>query len=190
MDAGPPDSGTPDSAVPRCSAASDCDDGEFCDGVERCAPSEATADTHGCVAGTAACMAGATCHEAEDRCVATCADADGDSFTDAACGGNDCDDADPGRYPGATEVCDPAGKDEDCDGATYGYRDLDGDGYPDGRCCNGVNCGTDCDDMRPGVNPGVPEVCNAVDDDCDGEVDEGVLRSFYDSVSAPYMPSS
>ena len=179
VDAGPPDSAIPDSSVLRCAAASDCDDGEFCNGPERCAPGEASADPRGCVAGTAACVAGATCNEAENRCISTCADADGDSFDDAACGGNDCDDADPSRHPGATEVCDPAGKDEDCDDTTYGYRDSDADGYPDAHCCNGAHCGTDCDDLRAGVNPAVPEVCNGFDDDCDGEVDEGVLRMFY-----------
>ncbi len=44
--------------------------------------------------------------------------------------------------------------------------DDDGDGYyaaPDGD---------DCDDGNPDVNPGAEEVCNAVDDDCNGLTDE------------------
>ncbi|MCA9605510.1 MAG: putative metal-binding motif-containing protein [Myxococcales bacterium] len=74
------------------------------------------------------------------------------------------------------EVCDVAGVDEDCDPTTYGFRDADMDGEPDARCCNGDHCGSDCDDMRPGVNPTVPEVCgNGLDDNCDGVMDEGLL---------------
>ncbi|MCZ7684066.1 MAG: MopE-related protein [Sandaracinaceae bacterium] len=30
-----------------------------------------------------------------------------------------------------------------------------------------------------GREPHVPEVCNGLDDDCDGSTDEGVLRTFY-----------
>ncbi|MCB9668120.1 MAG: putative metal-binding motif-containing protein [Alphaproteobacteria bacterium] len=31
----------------------------------------------------------------------------------------------------------------------------------------------DCDDVDLDVNPAAEEVCNGVDDDCDGETDEG-----------------
>ncbi len=108
-----------------------------------------------------------------------CADEDGDGSRSVACGGDDCDDADPLRYPGATELCDAADRDEDCDPETYGFRDGDGDGFPDVRCCNGLSCGDDCNDMRPGVNPVVPEVCNGIDDDCDGATDEDLLAMIY-----------
>src|SRR5262245_33664340 len=47
-------------------------------------------------------------------------DADADGHRAMACGGDDCDDADPLRYPGRTEVCDDAGHDDDCDPATLG----------------------------------------------------------------------
>ncbi|MFC1889334.1 putative metal-binding motif-containing protein [Thermodesulfobacteriota bacterium] len=43
--------------------------------------------------------------------------------------------------------------------------DNDGDGYYDIACE-----GTDCDDGNPEVYPGADEVCNGVDDDCDGLV--------------------
>ena len=45
--------------------------------------------------------------------------------------------------------------------------DEDGDGY-------GVGCamGTDCDDEAPATHPGAGEVCNGIDDDCDGAIDE------------------
>lgn len=42
-------------------------------------------------------------------------DADGDGVENPAWGGNDCDDADAGLYPGATEVAGD-GIDQDCDG--------------------------------------------------------------------------
>lgn len=43
--------------------------------------------------------------------------------------------------------------------------DADGDGWS-------PNAG-DCDDADSSVSPGVPEACNTVDDDCDGEINEG-----------------
>lgn len=76
-------------------------------------------------------------------------DRDGDGFRDAYCGGDDCDDSDPGRYPGNTEWCDPNGKDEDCNDATFGPKDADGDGYTDAFCN-----GNDCDDNNPAIIPG------------------------------------
>ena len=50
-------------------------------------------------------------------------------------------------------------------GTTSG--DGDGDGYL-------AAPGPDCDDASGAVHPGATEVCNAVDDDCDGATDEGV----------------
>ncbi|WP_170228821.1 choice-of-anchor L domain-containing protein [Polyangium fumosum] len=38
---------------------------------------------------------------------------------------------------------------------------------------DGANSCVDCDDANPAVHPGAAETCNEVDDDCDGEVDEG-----------------
>ncbi|MCP5058322.1 MAG: hypothetical protein GY937_16590 [bacterium] len=33
--------------------------------------------------------------------------------------------------------------------------------------------GDDCDETRPDVNPHATEICDRLDNDCDGEVDEG-----------------
>jgi len=157
-----------------CSADTDCEDGLFCNGAETCDPESADANLRGCVAGSRPCPVD-RCLEAERRCDTTgCADADGDGFMDLACGGTDCDDSDAGRFPGQAERCDFV--DDDCDPTTVGDRDADGDGVISSFCCNGTTCGGDCDDTQPGVSPTSPEVCNDIDDDCDGATDEGVLE--------------
>jgi hypothetical protein len=84
-------------------------------------------------------------------------DEDGDGFSRLA---GDCDDRDPSRFPGATEVCDPEGKDEDCDATTFGKLDADGDGFFDDKCTNRdsrgniLSLGTDCNDANPAIFPG------------------------------------
>ncbi len=121
------------------------------------------------------------------RVYAVNADADGDGYTSVADGGTDCDDTNAAVNPGATEVCNDV--DDDCNGtvddnatdATTWYADSDADGYGDPTIsyarCSGlpglVTDGTDCDDTDPNVHPGVTELCNGVDDDCDGTVDIG-----------------
>lgn len=111
-------------------------------------------------------------------------DCDGDGFQSERFGGFDCDDADANRFPGNPEVADANGHDEDCDYTTYGFRDVDGDGFGDHRAQNVNNAGVviagqDCDDQRRSVHPNAPEVCNKIDDNCDGVVDEGVQVMLY-----------
>ncbi len=115
-------------------------------------------------------------------------DADGDGYSAV----DDCDDNDPTVNPGATDVCN--GVDDDCDGTpdptkeTW-YADRDSDGYgvngETRRVCPGdplppINVGTwslekgDCFDTNANMSPGLPEVCDGLDNDCDGDINEGI----------------
>jgi alkaline phosphatase D len=64
--------------------------------------------------------------------------------------------------PGTDAPDDSAGDSRD---AEPPLPDLDADG---------VDAGTDCDDADPGVYPGATEVCDGLDQDCDGAADEGI----------------
>ncbi len=162
-----------------CTADEQCADDLFCNGVERCAPADPAADQRGCLARMPAC-GGGMCDEGRDACT-ECVDRDGDG----ACVDSDCDDGDEHRFPGNVEICDSAGRDEDCDPTTLAGpadTDLDGDDFVSQLCCNDSTCGTDCDD-RVGLgaqrHPGADETCNGADDDCDGLVDETTMGSYY-----------
>ncbi|MDH5491247.1 MAG: MopE-related protein [Myxococcales bacterium] len=165
-----------------CASDSECDDGLFCDGIERCEPAHPLADTQGCrAAPEPPCMESQRCDEFEARCLTQCElepDADADGHPAISCGGDDCDDADAERAPGRIEICDASGHDEDCDPSTLG-PDQDGDGYVSQACCYLTRCGSDCDDTSADINPEAPETCNGVDDDCDGLIDELVSSRFY-----------
>ncbi|MBK7152279.1 MAG: putative metal-binding motif-containing protein [Sandaracinaceae bacterium] len=110
-------------------------------------------------------------------------DADGDGFLSISCGGNDCDDEDPHRFPGNIEVCDDGltrQRDEDCDPTTFGFQDADADGEVSASCCNTradgtLFCGSDCDDRSILRRAFQVELCDVVDNDCDGVVDEQTM---------------
>lgn len=172
------DSGRPDAAA-ACSTDSDCSDGLFCNGMETCAPGAVGASVAGCLAGSVPCTeAGLRCVETSDVCESDCTtpDGDGDGVDAIPCGGSDCDDTDPTRFPGNPEVCDAL--DQDCDPATFGNTDADGDGYVSDMCCDPtgatVLCGGDCNDSRTDVSPLASEVCgDRIDNNCDGAIDVG-----------------
>lgn len=133
------------------------------------------------------CGANQVCNEALSRCEVPCLvprDADGDGSISTECGGDDCDDNDPNRFPGNSEVCDVENKDEDCDPTTFGERDADRDGYFDATCCNrqpngSLLCGTDCNDANPAQHPGLVEICDLLDNDCNGLADDGATVALY-----------
>ncbi|MDP2307089.1 MAG: MopE-related protein [Pseudomonadota bacterium] len=110
-----------------------------------------------------------------------------DADRDGVDASEDCADADGTAFPGADEVCD--GVDNDCDGEvdedpidgdTF-YVDVDGDTWGDAPivACDGVTRTGDCDERRRDIHPHASEVCDGVDDDCDGEIDE--VRAWRDA---------
>lgn len=86
-----------------------------------------------CVAATGPCPTG-LCMEQDKRCSIPCEDKDGDGHGAMHCGGDDCDDNNPNRFPGNVEICESNGLDEDCDVTTVGTLDVDGDGYVSQQC--------------------------------------------------------
>jgi hypothetical protein len=139
---------------------------------------------------------------ADSDCTSVC-DADGDGYFSVEVGYDDCDDDDPNVNPAANEICNEI--DDDCDdliddddedlrGNATWYPDNDGDGWGRGNvgvvtCTPPPNAALqtgDCRDDDPDVNPGMPEICNEVDDNCDFLIDEddpaldpASLRSFH-----------
>ncbi len=98
---------------------------------------------------------------------------------------SDCDDSNASVHPGVDDDCSD-GVDNDCDayvdeGSTW-YADTDGDGYGDPGVTE-TSCdqpsgyvldSSDCDDLDASVHPGDGDDCyDDVDNDCDGEIDEG-----------------
>ncbi len=154
-----------------CGGDAACDDGCFCNGVERCEGGICVAAEDPCV-DDIECTAD-SCLEEVDRCIfdpqpAMCSDGD-------ACNGAEVCDLAAGCLPSAPLYCNDENSCtvDSCDtvmGCVFSPRDLDGDGFFDGRCG-----GDDCDDdPRFGrmIYPGAPEDCtNRRDDDCDGSRD-------------------
>ncbi|MEZ4960186.1 MAG: MopE-related protein [Saprospiraceae bacterium] len=140
--------------------------------LTRCCGIHSLINTPGAVGGAITIMDNETGCDSEAEVNAYCEDADDDSFT---IGDGDCDDSDPNEFPGQ-----------------IWYLDFDGDLYSDGtsqttceRPANYFTAGEltqtsgDCNDGDAAINPAATEVCDGVDNDCDGQTDNGVLITYY-----------
>jgi cysteine-rich repeat protein len=151
-----------------------CDDGDLCTAPDAyqngvCIPGAAVTCDDG-----NACVIGGSCNPAtgcsatkvncDDQVACTedwCDPATGCAHTpvDTLCSdGDSCtlDSCEP--LSGCVHAPDPACQNQD----------TDGDGY-----ASVATGGTDCDDNNAAIHPGAAELCNGVDDDCNGQVDDG-----------------
>ncbi len=101
--------------------------------------------------------------------------------------GLDCDDARASVRPGAGEICN--GFDDDCDGRvdegveTLQYADFDLDGFGNPAIALERECdddprwttnSDDCNDLEPAMHPGAEEICDGLDNDCDGDPNDDI----------------
>ena len=180
-----------------------CDDGIFCNGAEVCTPAGCRAgspvacdDRVACTVdrcdeasrrcastpNPGACPARGPCVSVACDAARGCVYAAVAGYCDSFCVSGATCNVDTGNCQGGgtprncsdgnactVDACDPSAM--MCRNTAV---DADMDGFPAARvgamACAG---GTDCDDSDPDVSPRVMEVCNGVDDNCNGAVDEG-----------------
>lgn len=93
-----------------------------------------------------------------------------DADCDGTVAAEDCDDNDPDSETLATDAdCDAIPTEQDCDD-----NDPTSNAIIDDRDCDGALSEDDCDDLDPSSFPGAAEVCDGVDNDCDGAPDQGL----------------
>lgn len=170
----------------------DTDDDEVVDGCDPCPVDNPDDDDQDGVCNSVDLCVGFPNVDSDSDTVCDSTDTcpDGDDHLDRDKDGQadfcDCAPSDPNATTDGVEICD--GYDNDCNGIvddpgasgeTVFYLDLDGDGFgqdesTESRCevpLNHAVVGGDCDDALAAVSPDANEVCDGVDNDCDGVLD-------------------
>lgn len=118
--------------------------------------------------------------------ICECVDWDADLHAAESCGGDDCDDTDGAVHRSAPEICGN-GRDDDCD------LTLDNGCPVDCAGTGTMPCGSDTGECVAGVQSCVAgrwgacsggtgptmEICDGLDNDCNGTADDGVRLTFY-----------
>ncbi|PLX45411.1 MAG: hypothetical protein C0609_03130, partial [Deltaproteobacteria bacterium] len=127
------------------------------------------------------------CDGVVDNGLSTDADDDG-FYSPGSCASpsTDCDDSDSSINPAAAEVIGD-GVDSNCDEVEYCYQDGDLDGYRleevfrislDLDCSDPMEAPLtapiDCNDGDGAISPEAEEVCDGIDNNCDGNIDENL----------------
>ncbi len=138
------------------------------------------------------CAASAVC--VQGQCYFQYLDADDDGFFSGedGCPGDDCDDNDAEINPAVLDLCD--GQDNDCAMTEDGESETPVPCYPadmvgcdvvaanlvcEGTCASGETVCQEGEMVCAGAVTPQSEVCDNADNDCDGEVDDGVLLHLY-----------
>jgi len=182
------------------------DNGNPCDGTEQCNPADGSCTSVkpvSCLPGESCDPSNGQCTNiCPDGDVDGYVDDSSGCLVPSGLQAGDCDDSDVHSYPGAPDQCD--GVVNDCNSrGRIGvdpdpawpkfpfYHDGDGDTYGQTKqtasfCSETVANKVgyvaqsgDCDDVDASVNPGAAEICNDVDDDCNGQVDDGLTFTDY-----------
>ncbi len=146
-------------------ASGDSDGDGVCDSGDACPGFDDAIDTDG----------DGVCDGLDPCPLAPLDDSDGDGVCDDV---DQCDGDDASGDADADGVCDDL---DHCEG-----DDASGDGDGDGMCAQDIDGDElDCDDEDPEVHPAAPELCDGVDNNCDGESDEGCPAEADDTGAQP-----